>query len=114
MQFLPCDEIFAFGKATAMANADEKSDEKQRGENAGRRKKYEPQPIVGREGIATDQAHHRNQREPHRRDQKHAKQIRRLQRRPKQVAAAVSQYATAVDHRLPFHAGNLIATAILK
>ena len=51
MHFLPCDEIFAFGKATAMANADEKSNEKQCGENAGRRKKYEPQPIVGREDI---------------------------------------------------------------
>ena len=99
MHLLFCDEIFAFGKAIAMANADEKSNKKQCGENAGRRKEYEPQPIVGREDITPGQAHHRNQREPQRRNHEHVKQIRRLQRRPKPIAAAVSQYVTALDHR---------------
>ena len=65
-----------------MANADKKSNYKQCGESAGRRKKYELERVAGREDITLSKADHRNERQPQCRNHKHVKQNRRLQRWP--------------------------------
>ncbi|MFZ0527536.1 MAG: hypothetical protein WAM40_18180 [Xanthobacteraceae bacterium] len=78
MHFLPCYEGFAFGKANAVANADKKSDEKQRGERAGGGKKYDAEPAVRRKNIARSEVDDRNEREPKGGDHKNVKQNRRL------------------------------------